>query len=73
MTKSRLIHQEELLERARLNELVIGLFPLKFANGYFVKGINRMGGEMYSTINDEKRREIQYILNMQKQGGLKCI
>jgi len=67
--KNNLVTQDEMLGRARLGELVIRLFPLKFNNGYFVKGTAEKGSEVYATIREGEKDDLQGILNYQR--GLK--
>jgi len=58
-----LITQKEMLRRANAGELAISVFPVKFNNGYFVKG-TRKGSDVYATIRNEG--ELQKILNYQR-------
>jgi len=71
--KSEIVIQEEFIERARSGEIVVTLYPIKFANGYFVRGVYETGREIYAGIREGLKKSLQRILDNQeiRLGGAK--
>ncbi|MFH1917703.1 MAG: hypothetical protein ABIJ14_01160 [Nanoarchaeota archaeon] len=63
--KAQLISQKDFLRKVDYERLVVSVFPIKFANGYFVKGTSEKSSRnIYSTINNQG--VLQQILDNQR-------
>ena len=63
MVRYNLINQEEFLDRAALGMGVELVIPIKFANGYFVKGFSDKMRDVYATIRPDNGDQLQRYLD----------